>query len=145
MIYCCEHCHYLFEDMDGRDNRCPDCGKSAVRPATETEQAEYAQDHLYTECTCSTHVKTTQGPAPVPGVVVALKTGENGETVLTAVTGRDGFCSFGKRLDSKTYYAEVVEPPVGFAYTGGQQRIFLRDGYTTQISFFLEEQPTPVT
>ena len=45
MIYCCEHCHYLFEDVDGRDAQCPDCGKFAVRPATAEEQTEYIEDH----------------------------------------------------------------------------------------------------
>ena len=44
LIYCCEYCHYLFEDKLGRDAQCPDCGKLAVHPATAEEQAEYIKD-----------------------------------------------------------------------------------------------------
>ena len=48
MIYKCGRCHYLFssekELTDKKDNRyrCPDCGKFAVRIATEAERKEYA-------------------------------------------------------------------------------------------------------
>lgn len=139
LIYYCERCRYLFEDRDGRDTQCPDCGKPGVRPATEEEQKEYARDRLYTECTCSTHVKTPQGALPVAGVIVALKASENGEAMLTAVTDRDGYCSFGQRLEVKTYYVQIVETPVGYTYTGGNEQVTLREGYTTQISFLLEE------
>lgn len=47
MIYKCGKCHYLFssekELTDKKDNhyRCPDCGKFAVRIATEAERKEY--------------------------------------------------------------------------------------------------------
>ncbi len=40
MIYICEDCHFLFWS-DIETEQCPDCGKSAVRPADEEEQAEY--------------------------------------------------------------------------------------------------------
>ena len=40
MLYACNHCKYLFESNDGVD-QCPDCGKYAVRPATQTEFEEY--------------------------------------------------------------------------------------------------------
>ena len=47
MIYKCGKCHYLFsseELTDKKDShyRCPDCGKFAVRIATEAELKEYA-------------------------------------------------------------------------------------------------------
>lgn len=48
MIYKCGKCHYLFsseeELVDKKDShyRCPDCGKFAVRIATEAERKEYA-------------------------------------------------------------------------------------------------------
>lgn len=47
MIYKCGKCHYLFssekELTDKKDNhyRCPDCGKFAVRIATEAGRKEY--------------------------------------------------------------------------------------------------------
>ena len=47
MIYICEDCHFLCEDChflfwsDVETEQCPDCGKTAVRPADEEEQAEY--------------------------------------------------------------------------------------------------------
>ncbi|NCU27954.1 hypothetical protein EOM86_14755 [Candidatus Nomurabacteria bacterium] len=40
MIYACENCHFLFKDGKEAD-RCPDCGKRNIRPATTDEQAEY--------------------------------------------------------------------------------------------------------
>ena len=40
MRYACNHCKYLFESNDEVD-QCPDCGKYAVRPATQTEIEEY--------------------------------------------------------------------------------------------------------
>ena len=40
MLYACNHCKYLFESIDEVD-QCPDCGKYAVRPATQTEIEEY--------------------------------------------------------------------------------------------------------
>ena len=36
----CNHCKYLFESNDEVD-QCLDCGKYAVRPATQTEIEEY--------------------------------------------------------------------------------------------------------
>ena len=47
MIYKCRKCHYLFsseEELTDKKNshyRCPDCGKFAVRIATEAERKEY--------------------------------------------------------------------------------------------------------
>ena len=38
--YACNHCKYLFESNDEVD-QCLDCGKYAVRPATQTEIEEY--------------------------------------------------------------------------------------------------------
>ena len=40
MRYACNHCKYLFESNDEVD-QCLDCGKYAVRPATQTEIEEY--------------------------------------------------------------------------------------------------------
>lgn len=47
MIYKCEKCHYLFQPVkkpaeEQNDRyRCPDCGKFAVRVATDAERKEY--------------------------------------------------------------------------------------------------------
>lgn len=40
VIYYCQHCHYTFT-ANALPERCPDCGKVAVRPASEEERAEY--------------------------------------------------------------------------------------------------------
>ena len=40
VIYYCQHCRYTFP-ADTLPERCPDCGKVAVRLATEEERAEY--------------------------------------------------------------------------------------------------------
>lgn len=40
MLYACKHCNFLFES-DVETEQCPDCGKYAVRPATESEIEEY--------------------------------------------------------------------------------------------------------
>lgn len=39
-IFTCENCKYIFESEENV-NQCPDCGKLAVRPATQTEVDEY--------------------------------------------------------------------------------------------------------
>lgn len=41
-IYYCAACHYTFENKNLPD-RCPDCGKTAVRAATDSEIADYIQ------------------------------------------------------------------------------------------------------
>lgn len=45
MILCCEKCRYLFS-AEEETTQCPDCGKVAVRPASEAENAEYARIQL---------------------------------------------------------------------------------------------------
>lgn len=40
MICTCTHCSYTFES-DDLPEQCPDCGKYAVRPATEQETDDY--------------------------------------------------------------------------------------------------------
>ena len=40
MLYHCEHCNYDFK-ADQATKQCPDCGKIAVREATEEEKAAY--------------------------------------------------------------------------------------------------------
>lgn len=40
MVYACDECRFLFEKSYD-DGRCPDCGKFAVRAATEEETREY--------------------------------------------------------------------------------------------------------
>jgi len=40
MLYHCEHCNYDFKS-DQPTEQCPDCGKIAVRKATEEEKAAY--------------------------------------------------------------------------------------------------------
>ena len=39
MIQTCASCRYTFKAAV--TDQCPDCGKYSVRPATESEQAEY--------------------------------------------------------------------------------------------------------
>ena len=38
-IYKCDSCRFLFEWAEEPD-RCPDCGKPSIRPASEPEQEE---------------------------------------------------------------------------------------------------------
>lgn len=40
MIYACDRCHFLFSRVSVPD-RCPDCGKEAIRPASLEECAEF--------------------------------------------------------------------------------------------------------
>lgn len=40
MIYTCDNCHFLFKRVS-QPEQCPDCGKYAIRVATEREQQEY--------------------------------------------------------------------------------------------------------
>lgn len=40
MIYACDNCHFLFS-RTRQPEQCPDCGKYAVREATEAERKEY--------------------------------------------------------------------------------------------------------
>ena len=48
MLYACEACHFLFEKIYD-EGRCPDCGKFAVRTATESEIEEYNNRKIVTE------------------------------------------------------------------------------------------------
>ena len=43
MIYCCDHCHFIFERV-GQIDTCPDCGKPSVREADEAERAEFQKN-----------------------------------------------------------------------------------------------------
>ena len=47
MIYACDNeiCRFIFERAGAVDS-CPDCGKSAIREATEAEQEEYRKNLL---------------------------------------------------------------------------------------------------
>ena len=52
-IFICNACRYIFEKSDNID-RCPDCGKMDIRPATNGEQEEYHKLRIefgYTEDT----------------------------------------------------------------------------------------------
>ena len=40
MIYCCDHCCFVFSRA-GAVEVCPNCDKSAVRIATKKEELEY--------------------------------------------------------------------------------------------------------
>jgi len=40
MVYACDHCHFLFKRVS-KPEQCPDCGKYAVRPATDAETKEF--------------------------------------------------------------------------------------------------------
>ena len=42
VVYACDLCHFLFERL-GEPEQCPDCGKYAIRPATEEERQEFLQ------------------------------------------------------------------------------------------------------
>ena len=43
IIYTCNHCRFTFR-RTGVVETCPDCGKPAVREATEREKAEYKKN-----------------------------------------------------------------------------------------------------
>ena len=43
MIYTCNHCRFTFR-WTGEIETCPDCGKPAVREATEKEKDEYRKN-----------------------------------------------------------------------------------------------------
>ena len=40
LVYICEVCHFEFERMSGVE-QCPDCGKNAIRKATEQESEAF--------------------------------------------------------------------------------------------------------
>lgn len=42
VIYACDNCHFLFS-RTAEPEQCPDCGKYAVREATEAERQEYEE------------------------------------------------------------------------------------------------------
>ncbi len=42
MIYACDRCRYLFSEELSID-RCPDCGKENIRPATPEEVREFEE------------------------------------------------------------------------------------------------------
>ena len=44
MIFVCDMCHFIFS-RTAEPEQCPDCGKFAVREATEAERQEY-EEHL---------------------------------------------------------------------------------------------------
>jgi uncharacterized Zn finger protein (UPF0148 family) len=48
MIYCCDHCRFLFE-RTGHVDACPDCGKPSVREAAKEEMAEYLKNRIMRE------------------------------------------------------------------------------------------------
>ncbi len=50
MIYQCDNCNYVFE-AEKDIEQCPDCGKYAIRNATEKEEKDYRriQDELRME------------------------------------------------------------------------------------------------
>lgn len=41
MVYACDNCYFLFS-RSGTPEQCPDCGKYAIRPATEMERSEFS-------------------------------------------------------------------------------------------------------
>lgn len=40
MVYICDKCLFLFS-RTSEPERCPDCGKEAIRPASEEEATEF--------------------------------------------------------------------------------------------------------
>ena len=44
MIFVCDKCHFIFSRTT-EPEQCPDCGKYAVREASEAERQEY-EEHL---------------------------------------------------------------------------------------------------
>ena len=40
LVYICDNCRFLFE-RQGEVLQCPDCGSGHIRPAVDTEVAEY--------------------------------------------------------------------------------------------------------
>ena len=49
MFFTCNKCKYTFEAADAPE-RCPDCGKIAIRKATGEEIAQYKRYRLLFEC-----------------------------------------------------------------------------------------------
>lgn len=49
MFFTCNECKYTFVS-EKIPERCPDCGKIAIRKATDEEIAEYKQYRLLFEC-----------------------------------------------------------------------------------------------
>ena len=49
MLYACRECLYVFESK-AKPEQCPDCGKYAVRDATEKQAAEYMDYKNSKEC-----------------------------------------------------------------------------------------------
>jgi len=46
MVYACDNCHFLFSRVSPID-RCPDCGKERIRPATPEETEEFEKRKSY--------------------------------------------------------------------------------------------------
>jgi len=46
MIYTCDKCRFTFERV-GVTDACPDCGKTAIREADETEKEEFRDNQKY--------------------------------------------------------------------------------------------------
>lgn len=42
MVFACDKCYFLFS-RTAQPEQCPDCGKYAMRPATEEEQREFEE------------------------------------------------------------------------------------------------------
>ena len=59
MIYCCDHCNFIF-NRAGEVDACPDCGKPSIREATEEEKAEYQNNRASMEKTESIKKRSSE-------------------------------------------------------------------------------------
>lgn len=59
MVFTCDNCGFIFS-RTAETEQCPDCGKFAVRPATEDEQKEF--EHRMAELSESEHSEDPRYP-----------------------------------------------------------------------------------
>ena len=134
MIYACNTCYYLFSYEDTPE-RCIDCGKQDIRPATPEEIQEY-MDNRHTEFYC--HVNVGSDHSGVPGVRISL-TSEAGIS-FAGETDIDGNLRFDDALDPGVYVVDIIDVPVGFVYNGSKARICITEGNSTVTHFLLTEK-----
>lgn len=135
MIYACDSCYYLFASEDVPE-RCKDCGKDTIRPATPEEVREFMSNR-HTELQCYASYRNGRDAAPVPRTRISV-TGNGVE--LVGDTGLDGVLKFTKDLAPGSYSAEIIEVPVGFVYEGERTSFKVQEGEVTVLNFFLEEK-----
>jgi len=69
MVFTCDNCGFIFSRSDEAE-QCPDCGKFAVRPATEDEQEEF--EHRMAELSESEHSEEPRYPNEIDAEISML-------------------------------------------------------------------------